>query len=145
MTPRLCALCAAVGHAIFGTPEIAVIGSVLLGAIPAIMLGAHFYSRGADRYIKPALFSILLISSLKLLEPTKGAFNGLVLALAIGAVFLARGWIDDLLQKGEGLELLQSFTINPSDVALACLWVGATAIILSVGSSLIATRRFLDV
>ena len=72
----------------------------------------------------------------------QGLIGGL---LAIGAVFLARGWIDDLLQKGEGLELLQSFTINPSDVALACLWVGATAIILSVGSSLIATRRFLDV
>lgn len=82
---------AAVGHAIFGTPEIAVIGSVLLGAIPAIMLGAHFSSRGADRYIKPALFSILLISSLKLLEPTKGAFNGLVLALAIGAVLVVIG------------------------------------------------------
>ena len=76
----------------------------------------------------------------------EGLVQGLVGGLlAIGAVFLARGWIDDLLQKGEGLELLQSFTINPSDVALACLWVGATAIILSVGSSLIATRRFLDV
>ncbi len=77
---------AAVGHAIFGTPEIAVIGSVLIGAIPAIMVGAHFSSRGADRYIKPALFSILVISSLKLLEPSEGAFNGLVLALAIAAL-----------------------------------------------------------
>ena len=72
----------------------------------------------------------------------QGLIGGL---LAIGAVFLARGWIDDLLNKGEGLELLQSFTINPSDVLLACLWVGITAIVLSVGSSLIATRRFLDV
>jgi uncharacterized membrane protein YfcA len=73
---------AAVGHAIFGTPEVEVIGAVLIGAVPAIMVGAHFSSRGSDRYIKPALFSVLLISSLKLLEPTKGAFNGLVLGVA---------------------------------------------------------------
>jgi uncharacterized membrane protein YfcA len=84
---------AAVGHAIFGSPQVEVIGSVLVGAIPAIMVGAHFSSRGSDRYIKPALFAVLVISSLKLLEPTKGAFNGLVLvmmvATAIGLVAMA--------------------------------------------------------
>lgn len=72
----------------------------------------------------------------------QGLIGGL---LAIGAVYFFRGWIDDLLNKGEGLDLLQQFTIDSSDVLLACLWVGITAIILSVGSSLIATRRFLDV
>ena len=87
---------AALGHAIFGTPQIEVIGAVLVGAIPAIMLGAHFSSRGSDRYIKPALFAVLVISSLKLLEPTKGAFNTLVLVVAIatgiGLVFV---WVTD--------------------------------------------------
>ncbi|WP_426572056.1 cell division protein FtsX [Aquihabitans sp. McL0605] len=76
----------------------------------------------------------------------EGFIQGLIGGvLAIGFVFLARGWIDDLLKKGDGLDLLQSFSINSSDVWLACMWVGITAIILSVGSSLLATRRFLDV
>ena len=65
--------------------------------------------------------------------------------LAMGLVLLARRWIGDLLDQGKGLDLLQSFRIENSDVVLACIWVGATAIILSVGSSLLATRRFLDV
>ena len=76
----------------------------------------------------------------------EGFIQGLIGGvLAIGFVFLARGWIDDLLDQGPGLELLQSFSINSSDVVLACTWVGITALVLSVGSSLIATRRFLDV
>ena len=37
-----------------------VIGSVLLGAIPAVMVGAHFSSKGADRYIRPVLVAVLL-------------------------------------------------------------------------------------
>ncbi len=65
--------------------------------------------------------------------------------MAIGFVFLARRWIDDLLNRSERLSLLQTFSINPSDVTLACLWVGLTAIVLSVVSSVLATRRFLDV
>ena len=87
---------AAVGHAIFGSPQIEVIGSVLVGAIPAIMVGAHFSSRGSDRYIKPALFAVLVVSSLKLLEPTKGAFNGLVLVMMVAtAIGLVAMWATD--------------------------------------------------
>jgi cell division transport system permease protein len=65
--------------------------------------------------------------------------------MAIGFVFLARGWIDDLLNRSDRLRLLQTFSINPSDVTLACFAVGATSVVLSVVSSAIATRRFLDV
>src|SRR6478736_632348 len=35
---------AAVGHALFGTLNFSIIGSVLLGAIPAVIVGAHFSS-----------------------------------------------------------------------------------------------------
>jgi cell division transport system permease protein len=76
----------------------------------------------------------------------EGLVQGLIGGvLAIGFVFLARTWIDDLLQRGEGLDLLQSFSIDSSDVLLACIWVGVTAVGLSVASALLATRRFLDV
>lgn len=72
----------------------------------------------------------------------QGLLGGL---LAVGFVFIARNWIDDLLDQGEGLDLLQSFSIDSSDVWLACLVVAGTAVVLSVVSSALATRRFLDV
>jgi cell division transport system permease protein len=66
-------------------------------------------------------------------------------ALAIGFVFLARRFIDGLIGNSDRVALLRSFTINPGDVALACLWVGVSALVLSLLSSVVATRRFLDV
>ena len=66
-------------------------------------------------------------------------------ALAVGSVFVARRGIDNLLNRSEGVSLLQTFSIEGSDVTLACLIVVAIAIGLSVISSALATRRFLHV
>jgi uncharacterized membrane protein YfcA len=75
---------AAIGHYFFGTLDISIIGSVLLGAIPAVLLGAHFSSRGADRYIRPVLVAVLAISALGLL----GITNGWLLTAAIASVVI---------------------------------------------------------
>ncbi len=76
----------------------------------------------------------------------EGLVQGLIGgALAVGSVFIARRGIDNLLNRSDGLSLLQTFSISSSDVTLACLIVVATAIVLSVLSSALATRRFLDV
>jgi uncharacterized membrane protein YfcA len=74
---------AALGHYFFGNPQISLITSVLIGAIPAVMIGAHFSSKASDRYIRPVLCGVLTLSALKLLEPKKNQFNGLVLGLAV--------------------------------------------------------------
>jgi uncharacterized protein len=73
---------AALGHVLFGSLNFSVITSVLLGAIPAVMMGAHFSSKGADRYIRPVLVAVLLISSLGLL----GVTNGWLLTVAVGSL-----------------------------------------------------------
>lgn len=73
---------AALGHYLFGTLDFSIIGSVLLGAIPAVMVGAHFSSRGADRYIRPVLVAVLGISALGLL----GVTNGWLLTSAIASM-----------------------------------------------------------
>lgn len=65
--------------------------------------------------------------------------------MAVGFVFVVRNWLDDALRRSDSLALLQSFTISPSDLRLATLTVTGIAILLSVGSSAVATRRFLDV
>ena len=76
----------------------------------------------------------------------EGLVQGLIGGgLAVGFVFLARRWIDELLNRSDGLKLLQNFSISSGDVTLACLMVVATAVVLSVVSSTLATRRFLDV
>ena len=78
---------AAVGHFLFGKLDISIIGSVLIGAIPAVMLGAHFSSKGADRFIRPVLVAVLTISSLGLL----GVSNGWLLTTAIVSVVILGG------------------------------------------------------
>jgi len=65
--------------------------------------------------------------------------------LAVGFVFLARNWIDQLIDRGPGIDLLKPFSIQNSDVVLACVVVTIIAMVVSVGSSFLATRRFLDV
>ena len=76
----------------------------------------------------------------------EGLIQGLIGGvLAVGFVFLAKGWLDDLLNRSKGLNLLQNFSIESSDVTLACFVVVGVAITLSVVSSALATRRFLDV
>ena len=46
---------------------------------------------------------------------------------------------------GHGLKLLQNFRIESGDVTLACIIVIVVSLVLSVVSSALATRRFLDV
>jgi hypothetical protein len=75
---------AALGHLLFGNLDISIISSVLLGAIPAVILGAHFSSRGADRYIRPVLVAVLVISALGLL----GVSNGWLLTASIVATLI---------------------------------------------------------
>ena len=83
---------AALGHYFFGDPKIELIVSVLIGAIPAVMLGAHYSSKANDRYIRPILCSVLTISAVKLLEPTKNQFNGLVVAIALISIASISGY-----------------------------------------------------
>ena len=57
---------AALGHLLFGHVQLDVTGSLLLGGIPGIWVGAHVSSRAPDRIVKPALFLVLLATGLKL-------------------------------------------------------------------------------
>lgn len=65
--------------------------------------------------------------------------------LAIAFVFLARHFMNGLIGTSDKVALLRSFTVSSGDVLLASLWVGLSALALSIFSSLLATRRFLDV
>jgi hypothetical protein len=81
---------AALGHYLFGSLNTSVIFSVLIGAVPAVMVGAHYSSRGADQYIRPILALILVLSSLGLLGVTNG---WLLFVAAVGVLLLGTLWV----------------------------------------------------
>lgn len=66
-------------------------------------------------------------------------------AFAVGTVFLLRNWLEDLLDRSGGLGLFRTFRVESGDVFQACVIVAVLAVVLSIVSSAIATRRFLDV
>jgi uncharacterized membrane protein YfcA len=82
---------AAVGHLLFGDFQLALTGSILVGSIPGVFLGARFSSRAPDYVIRPALIVVLGVSALKLL----GVSNTLMLviapvAVAVGVLYALR-------------------------------------------------------
>lgn len=59
---------AAFGHLLFGDVRFGLTASLLVGALPGVLLGAHFSSSASARYVRPALFAVLLTSGLKLVQ-----------------------------------------------------------------------------
>jgi uncharacterized membrane protein YfcA len=57
---------ATLGHLLFGDVSFGLTGSILVGALPGVYLGARLSSRAPDRVVRPALFLVLLTSGLKL-------------------------------------------------------------------------------
>jgi uncharacterized membrane protein YfcA len=72
---------ATLSHLVFGHVDAELTGTLLLGSIPGVYLGAHVSSKAPDAVIRPALVIVLLASSLKLL-----GFGNTSLAMAIGLV-----------------------------------------------------------
>jgi hypothetical protein len=87
---------AAIGTALWGHLQFSIIGSLLLGAIPAVWLGAHYSSKASDRVIRPVIVLAMSISALKLLGLTNTELGiivvaGTVVILGAFAIMRARG------------------------------------------------------
>jgi uncharacterized protein len=79
---------AALGHLLFGNLSFDLTASVLLGAIPGVYIGAHISARASDRFIRPVLIGVLVVSSVKLL----GASNVVLLVSTAVAVAAVATW-----------------------------------------------------
>lgn len=94
---------AAIGHLLFGDFELGLTGSILVGSLPGVFLGARFSSRAPDYVIRPALIVVLLASGLKLLSVGTG-----VLATAVGtaaAIGVAHGVMEARRERQARQEL----------------------------------------
>jgi uncharacterized membrane protein YfcA len=78
-------LAAAFGHLLWGNFELNLTGSLLIGAVPGVIIGAHVSSRAPDTFIRPVLVLVLALSGLKLLGVPNDVLAGILIASLIGA------------------------------------------------------------
>jgi hypothetical protein len=77
---------ATLSHVFFGHVDLSLTGSLLIGSLPGVYLGARVSSRAPDALIRPVLVVILFASALKLLDFSNAALGGaLLLVIVIGA------------------------------------------------------------
>ena len=69
------------GHFIAGNVDLGVVGWLLIGSIPGVLIGSHCSVRIPEAWLRLALADVLAISGLKLVQ-----VPNVFLAVAIGAV-----------------------------------------------------------
>jgi uncharacterized protein len=94
---------AALGALAFGHVEFGVTTAVVIGSVPAVLIGSFLSSRAPDRYIRPAITFVILASGLKYVGMGTTALGWTMFAvvLACGGYWLtrARPW-----RRGEPAE-----------------------------------------
>ena len=81
---------AALGALAFGHIEFSVTTSLVLGSVPAVLVGSFLSSRAPDRYIRPAITFVILASGLKYVGVGTKAL-GWILCLVLFAAFVV--WV----------------------------------------------------
>jgi uncharacterized membrane protein YfcA len=76
-------MAAALGALAFGHVEFALTTSLIIGCVPAVLVGSMFSSRAPDKYIRPAITFVILASGLKYV-----GLGTTALGWALCAVFL---------------------------------------------------------
>lgn len=74
---------ATVSHALFGDVDVGLTGSLLIGSLPGVYLGARVSSRAPDALIRPVLVVVLMASALKLLDVSNAALGSTLVLLAL--------------------------------------------------------------
>jgi uncharacterized protein len=74
---------AALAHILVGDFQLGLTASILIGALPAVYVGARLSSKAPDGIIRPALVVVLLASALKLLDVPTGVVGGILLAVVL--------------------------------------------------------------
>jgi uncharacterized membrane protein YfcA len=83
-------LAAALGALAFGHVEFAVTASIVLGAIPAVLIGSLLSSRAPDKYIRPVITFVIFASGLKYVGVATTALGWILVAVLVAA---AAAWL----------------------------------------------------
>jgi uncharacterized protein len=60
-------LAAGLGHWLIGSADWPIVGALLLGSLPGIYIGSHLANRIPDRFLLPALASLLVLIGVRLI------------------------------------------------------------------------------
>ena len=90
-------LAAALGALVFGHVEFGLTASLIIGSVPAVLIGSLLSSTVPDRYIRPTIAFVIFASGLKYagLGTTELGWTLCGVLLAVGAAWLAyaRPWV----------------------------------------------------
>jgi uncharacterized membrane protein YfcA len=88
---------AALGALVFGHVQFGVTASLIIGSVPAVLIGALVSSSVPDRYIRPVITFVIFASGLKYVGLGTTALGwvlcGVLLAGAAGWLLIARPWL----------------------------------------------------
>jgi uncharacterized protein len=89
-------LAAALGALVFGHVVFAVTASIVIGSVPAVVVGSLASSRAPDRYIRPAITFVIFASGLKYVGVGTTALGWILCAVLLAAALAwtarARPW-----------------------------------------------------
>jgi uncharacterized protein len=89
---------AALGALVFGSVQFGVTTSIIIGSVPAVLVGSFLSSRAPDRYIRPAITFVIFASGLKYVGVGTTALGWILCVVLIGAAVVwlawARPWVN---------------------------------------------------
>lgn len=89
-------LAAALGALAFGHVEFSVTTSIVIGSVPAVLVGAFLSSRAPDRFVRPVITFVIFASGLKYVGVGTTDLGWILAAVLLGAglgwVAIARPW-----------------------------------------------------
>ena len=107
---------AALGALAFGHVEFSVTTSIIIGSIPAVIVGSFISSRAPDRYIRPAITFVIFASGLKYVGLGTTALGwvlcSVVLAAAVIWLLYVRPWQSGAPLTGSAITADEQETIE---------------------------------
>ena len=83
---------AAAGALIFGSVQFGVTASIVIGSVPAVLIGSLLSSRAPDRYLRPVITFVIFASGLKYVGVGTTALGWILAATVVVSVGIWLTW-----------------------------------------------------
>jgi uncharacterized protein len=95
---------AALGALVFGSVQFAVTASIIIGSVPAVLVGSFLSSRAPDRYIRPVITFVIFASGLKYVGVGATALGWILCVVLLGGAItwlaISQPWLNGKTTPG---------------------------------------------